>query len=271
LDAVRFEVAMEKEGLRHRFVPTTWLRGIASLEDGWIVLDPARATKYPLYEETEVPYDLTRVERPPDALAFVRQYGLLWHGPGADDHRERFENWKNAASGIASLCTMLIRLREAARGDRTAIDWLWGLAPQFQELFSEALIQTDDQLLAYASKAIAAGVNWGLAGVDQLVFAEVDWKEGRVGEFVMSAHAPTLLGYAYHRLALDIAGRTPLAGCPECGRIFEIVDPRQRYCDSTCAGRARYRRWTLKRPLRPEPPPKLGHGRDRVSGEDDNG
>jgi hypothetical protein len=63
----------------------------------------------------------------------------------------------------------------------------------------------------------------------------------------LSPRPPDLLALAYYVLALFISRSEPARVCDGCGRIFPVVDPRQRYHDNRCAQRARYRRWADKR------------------------
>ncbi len=66
-----------------------WVKGHAVIEGNAVVLDESRAEKYWFYESEEadkIAFDLAamalhRSGRDPEQVrAFVRRYGLLWHG-----------------------------------------------------------------------------------------------------------------------------------------------------------------------------------------------
>src|SRR5437763_12443103 len=97
-----------------RSVPPVWLRGPARYEQGWITLDRSRAEEYQPRAETGRLYlDLARIWRPPDALVFAAQHGLLWHGPGSDTLRESFADWEDEARGLRATMWSYLMLREA--------------------------------------------------------------------------------------------------------------------------------------------------------------
>jgi hypothetical protein len=122
-----------------------------------------------------------------------------------------------------------------------AIRELWHLAPQLAEGF-DGQATSDDELIDQATQLLTYWTNQGLKGVEMGLAPSAHWG-GRVGDFALTAYAPTLLGMAYHQLALTLNQRVPLRSCVECGRYFEVKDKRQRFCSSTCSGRARQRRF----------------------------
>jgi hypothetical protein len=238
-----------------RVAPVQWLRGPANLNDGWVELDRQRAHPYTPMEEVDLMYDLAAIRRPPDALAFVQRYGLLRHGPGADKLRESFAEIETAALTLDTTIAWYLRIARVVRGDtedaNNAIREMWRLAPKLGEHF-DGTAKSDDELIDQATQLVAYWTNQGLIGVESKVTPSAHYTDprgnrGEAGGFSMSAHATTLLGLAYHQLALTITMRIPLRECVECGRYFEIKDRRQRFCSPTCGSRARQRRFAQKK------------------------
>ncbi len=224
--------------------PRPWLRGPATFEDGWIVLDRERATEYQPYSEKGMVFELAAVQTHHDALAFVQRYGLLRHGPDAQEWREPLEEWQSEALTLRGILYLLRALRQGLEGDMEDLRarWRGAIAPLFL-----ASPENDQELLAQAAKAVALVVSEGLENVEEGIAAMgVDWEEGSIGEFRLAARPRDLLGYVYHELAMLIVNRAPLNVCAECGRVFPITDPRQKYCSSACGSHARYRRWRDK-------------------------
>jgi hypothetical protein len=227
-----------------RVAPMEWLRGPAKLDDGWIELDRERARRYTPFAEAGLMYDLAAIRRPPDALAFVQRYGLLHHGPDAQDSRERFADFESAALELSNTIGIYNLIRRAVRGEQDsgdAMSQLWDLAPQLAEGF-DGEAKSADELVDQATQLVTYWTNQGLRGVDFKVVPSAHWG-GQVGDFSLSAHTPTLLGSAYQQLAQAIVGRMPMRSCPECGRYFVFKDKRQRFCSATCGSRARQRRF----------------------------
>lgn len=76
-----------------------WVRGPAHIVDNSceIVLDEDRIERYVLYQNTGLLFELAGLgdgDKVQKALAFVRRYGLLWHGEehlGSGEFRESLE------------------------------------------------------------------------------------------------------------------------------------------------------------------------------------
>lgn len=236
-----------------------WLAGPATLEDGWVVLDLARAREYRPLGVVGQHSDLAAVASPPDVLAFVQQHGLLRHPPGADEQRERLSDFESEALKLRSVLRLNLELRRALTDDPSeraeGLSALRG-EPVLSAFFEKA--PSDLALAAQASKVISTVVSDGLRGVELAVAPMFEWTEsdpqpfGDVGDFMLAPHVPNLLGLAYYRLAADIVNRTPMRMCEECGRMFPVHDQRQRFCTKTCASRARYHRWSKQRSLAEE-------------------
>lgn len=231
--------------IEHR--PAAWLRGPARLEDGFVVLDSDRAEEYvPWEEEGLLLYDLAAIRRPHDALGFARRWGLLHHGPGADEYREPFRDWENEALVLTGALAIYRALRLATGGDPDGFAelrgrWADALVPE-----SGKRPVSDEDYLANASSATAALVSEKLEGVEQRITAEADYG-GDPGVFAYFVNTPDLVAHAWFELSSEIVQRVPLSTCPECGRIFPVKHGRQRFCDERCAARARYRRFAEKK------------------------
>lgn len=235
-------------------VPTPWLRGEATHEHGWIVLDPSRSAEYQPYEEGDLLWDLAAIRRPIDAVEFVRRYGLLRHGPGSSDFRERFSDWEQEARTLTGYLMLYRALRGALQGDGESLEELrdtW--EPNLRPLPSPRGQRLDvSALYRPASEFIAAGISAGLQGAEERVSAAASWENATTGErgnpgaFLLVASTPHLLGHAYHQFALLVVNQKPVAICIACGRVYLVTDPRQNYCTPACARRTRARRHYIK-------------------------
>ncbi len=223
-----------------------WLRGKARYEAGWIVLEAP--DEYSMIEEVGgATFALAGIHEPADAVAFAERYGLLWHGPGADELRESFARWQEEAARLLFLMECYQQVYRAQRGDQDAIRILWelweqGIRPAFAEVAT-----TDADLLDQASVVIADSITAGLTGVEQGFVSTVIFEDGRPDQFAFSPRLPHLLAAVYLELAMLLNHRQPLHSCVSCGRLFLGTDPRRRYCSESCANRVRYRRWAERR------------------------
>jgi len=234
--------------LRTQLTPGTWVRGRASLDGEYVVLDRTRSSEYQPLSTTDLVFDLAAIRRPSDALPFVRRYGLLFHGPNATESREPWTDWERVSGLLSGLLHLYVVLQKAIRGDVAANHELrtrWG--ELIQRLY-EQVAETDEVFYQQATDFLAYWTSHGLEnvefGIDAAARYEKDGKAyGGVGDFVLTARPPNLVGYAYHQLALLLSRGVEGARCPECGRVFVVKDRRQRFCSPQCAQRARYRRW----------------------------
>ncbi|HHX44471.1 MAG TPA: hypothetical protein GX714_10860 [Chloroflexi bacterium] len=234
---------MAKQGYAIRAEPPAWLRGPASVVDGWIVLDRQRAHEYHPYGASNLAFDLAAVSTPQDAIAFVTRYGLLRHGPQANEWREPYSEWQQESSQLRAVFMLKSALDRALEG---APEELQRLAPVIRPLWQGAP-ENDKELTEQAAKTIAMIVSEGLRGVEHRLIAMFEWGAGNApNEFATGIHPTDLVGYAYHHVAQLLNKKVVWLACPECGQYFVPTDGRQRYCSPTCAGRARYRRWAEK-------------------------
>lgn len=226
----------------------SWLRGPARNNSGWLELDRDRATEYsPSPEDTTILTDLTGVRTPADAIAFIKEHGLLFSGPEATDFREPFQEWEPHVAIIRAAIRVHLLLNRVVKGPGEAEamgDLRRHWEPVFQRGVGTDATWSDELLLRYASGFVGEAVSHGLSGVAEgVVSLSVDDPTVPVNVFVQSPQAQNLLGVVYHELAMLIVGQVPLEECGECGRLYVVEDKRQRFCSKKCGGRARYRRW----------------------------
>ncbi|HEY5473441.1 MAG TPA: hypothetical protein VIK32_09665, partial [Candidatus Limnocylindrales bacterium] len=190
-----------------------WLRGEARYDRGWLSLDRATTEEYQPFQESGLLFDLAAVREPQDAIAFVRRYGLLRHGPDDADLREPFSQWQADATTLAGMLAMTRAVRASAAGDEDASAELWQVwEPGLRRAF-QAPAADDDELRQQASVAVAWLVSEGLKGAEERLEADVQWGYGPEegggdpGQFHLSIHPPSLLALIYHQLAMLLTGR----------------------------------------------------------------
>jgi len=223
--------------------PRPWLRGPASFDGDWLVLDKQQAVEYHPYEEKGIAFALANVRTPRDAVEFIGKYGMLKHGPEDEDCREAFLEWQQEANCIQNVFFLVRALREGVRGNMELAE---RVKPNIQYLFS-APPANERETLEQIAKTIALIINQGLNGVGQGIAAhQVDFEVGQLGGFAFIARPHNLLGYIYHELAMLIVNQVPVNTCEGCGRVFLVKDVRQKYCSPQCSNRARFNRWYKK-------------------------
>lgn len=104
-----------------------WARGPAFVERNEVVLDESRAERYWLYESEQaerMAFDLAAMaflgsgRNTQQVVAFVRRYGLLWHGAdklGSGQCREPLDDWWLEAEKLSTVLYMSTRLGDALR------------------------------------------------------------------------------------------------------------------------------------------------------------
>lgn len=244
--------SLEKHGWAIAGSPPQWLRGHATFDEGMIRLDSSTAELYTPSFAPELPSELSGVRRPSEAIEFVRDYGLLWHGPGASGFSEPYADWERAIDNLLTVAHSYESLREATVGKGEATDRL--------RILFENPDASDEDILTQADASVAILMSEGLEGVemrltpDSAYEAEVIDQDGNKtlqggdhGKFTYMARAESLLGYIYFHLSIALVEQHPLRTCPECMRFFVVRDPRQKYCSESCSYRSRYRRWKAKK------------------------
>jgi len=240
-----------------------WLRGPANLDGQHIVLPLHRAQPYPLVGDWDLLFDLAAVRRPADAVAFVRDHGLLRHGPGGAVLREPFSDWLETAYTLTNLLDLYNLVLGASAGDVASVETLWETWVVRLRPLLDPMPTTDGELLFGASHALAALVNQGLHEARVQVASGVDWpvdgaaRERNQVAFTLAPRTPDLLGLAYLSLAMLVTLKTPLRTCKGCRRRFVPRSPGQRYHDRACANQARVRNRQRNVPHEMTPQPEM--------------
>jgi len=97
--------------------PPLWVRGPASHNNGWIVLDVAQAERahFPAPAALhQIPFDLAAVNTPRDAIRFVGAYGLLYGLSDEGAPREQYSQWLAEAHSCRVILDLWGGLRQAA-------------------------------------------------------------------------------------------------------------------------------------------------------------
>jgi endogenous inhibitor of DNA gyrase (YacG/DUF329 family) len=253
---------IEESGYHERLA-LRWRRGQASLEDGSVVLDPTRAEEYEAFDNDleGLLWDLADVQRPTDALGFVRRYGLLWNGPDAD-WRESYADWEEVIDELGGILAMRVWIADVQAGDREEIARMRRIRRSLAEHddpVSPSAALPDEELLALTSAGLATRVSERLRDVrlhvisdTSVPLAETDEAFGYVPEgdparFAFMPELRNLVELAYWQAATDLVGGQPLSRCPQCGRAFRIKHGRQQFCSKRCANAASYRRSAEKK------------------------
>jgi len=229
--------------------PPMWLRGPARIEGEWLVLDRASAESYlPLTTPKQVMlFALAACKTRRQMVDFASRFGLLTHGPSAPELREAVAEFETAAKELDVWLRLTNALRGAMKGDKRQAELLRLMMNHFSNIF-QAPPASDEELQMQMSKLIAWSVSHQLRDTTMRIDAACDYDvpNNQPGVFMFNAHPPNLLGWIYHELAQVLVMRSsPMAMCadPECGRMFVPEDARQRFCQPSCANRARFRRW----------------------------
>jgi hypothetical protein len=221
------------------------------MENGELVLDESRAETYWMYESEQaeqMAFDLAAMalhrsgRDPRQAVAFVRRYGLLWHGPdklGSGECRESLDDWWLAAEPLFSVLSVSAALGEAMRDDSAApverfFARVGGLPFDFE---------SDEQYIMAATTIAARLINQGLQNGHWGMVTTA-----RPGELKLAYLPSNLVDAAYANLASLIATRAEFKECPGCGRMFAPASGKQKYHSPQCATRSRQRRWKRENP-----------------------
>jgi hypothetical protein len=272
----------------HAFrVEGEWWRGPARLSgDGdeqyieWS--DIERIEPYSWLVAGQLPYDLAAIRHEADVLGFVRKWGLLRE----DDDEERdpfgvedFRAESLAMNYLLYLYGLTRPPRPGPEAQRALIEyWVGVYSGHVHSNRAEWLEDPERgrQLDPKEITAVGKRADFGEMLIDVREVLEEDVREqlheiplslssldffeeampGETpppGEFVLTAWPRDLLARAYIELAREMTAGARVAQCPEDGRIFPVRDPRQIYCSTQCAGRARYRRFAERSRSRETP------------------
>jgi len=219
-----------------------WVRGHAYVEGNEVVLDESRAQRYWLHEPEQVEemaFDLAAMafhrsgRDPQQAVAFVRRYGLLWHGAdklGSNSCRESLDDWWLAAEKLSSLLLTSVCLGEAMREGSAAPvrRYFEGLGISFET--NETYLMAATTIAARLINEGMQDTKWGMEVIEP-------------GELRLTHYPPNLVSAAYANLGALISKKAEFKECPGCGRVFLPASGKQKYHDPQCATKDRQRRW----------------------------
>ncbi len=233
--------------------PTQWLRGPAHVRAGMVELDRERSTQYVVHPDPERPLRLASIRSRDDVLRFAATDGLLRTGPGAAKPAEDLKGVQSEAKQMAQVLRLHANVRDVLAGVPGALErlrtWDAYLRKAYRSLEPEGFAPppfmrpgrnpTDVELTPFAMIGLEWLVNCGLEGTESRILA-VTGDSPRFEDF---GQPQDLLAYAYFDLKALVIRRVPVTTCEECGRFFEVDDPRKRFCSTRCGTRARHRRW----------------------------
>ncbi len=226
-----------------------WVRGRARVDEDSleIVLDEDRAQPYYLHRGEGLLFDLASL---PDGdwvqnvHAFVRRYGLLWHGApdlGSGRCREPLEDWFEEVGYLRFAMGLYRALRESVRvGSVEPLRKLELEAAWPQELVTQMI---EEDFLRASHLTMVELINRGLELCVPAIGPNVELESVTPGEFSFSFLPSNLLGAAYAELAMLVGSSTEIKKCPGCGAVFSPESGKQKYCTPRCASTSRWRRW----------------------------
>jgi hypothetical protein len=230
-----------------------WAKGPARIEGQEVVLDESRAERYWFYESEQaelMAFDLAAMafyrsgRDPQQAKAFVRRYGLLWHGAdklGSGECRETLDDWWLAAEKLSSVLYVSVGLGEAMReGSAAPIRRFFeglGMGPILEHVASRFDAPPDETYIMAATTIAARLLNQGLEG------GRWGMVTARPGELQLAYYPTSLVAAAYANIATLVAAKAEFKECPGCGRIFQPKSGKQKYHEPGCATRTRQLRW----------------------------
>ena len=219
-----------------------WVRGPARIVGGEIILDENRAERYMPDNLDRAIFELAAARDYQGFRAFVRRYGLLWHGPdflGTGECRESVSEWQEAAYEANLILLLYMKLGEAERTG--SADSLRSLNIPWQGMPETS---NDEDYLKLVSMGLAGLINNHLAQYPMVLVPAFRFDEkAPLGEFVFDRQPPNLHKALYTTFATMIAQRAELKECVGCGRIFHPESGKQKYCTKSCASTSRWRRW----------------------------
>ena len=237
-----------------------WIRGSVRLEGDDIVLTP-KGSDY-LLPGQELPIQLAGVRSPGEAVAVAQRFGLLRKGwkettQTTGDLREPYDDWRQVALDLNHIMGLVIDLRLAMSGNTNGVE---RLREARSKVIQNDPADDDDRVQQWATITIAALMTQGIGDVEyrlEVIHRRDPSRPVELGTWMRTLAPATMLSAAYGELAeyIDSTQARELRHCADCDRIFLVGDPRQRYCNTTCANRAAYHRRAHRRRsrLRNEP------------------
>ena len=245
-----------------------WVAGRARLEGEHIVLAPDTEAFYVSQREAErgrsLVGELLALRDEHDLLGFGRTWGLLWHGPDADEYREPVASSYTVVSDLNLILQLAFALR-------TSID---SPKPQASDRLRDLLTRrtrvdpkrwptdlADLDVERHAEAIILGLLNRGLNDAPWRHVGRADWLPDRgtgrthrrgartAGHFYSLTRYSDLVGYAYDGLRRYLLDRVELFECARasCLRIRPRQHGNQRYCSTRCESKAKEERRATRR------------------------
>lgn len=226
-----------------------WVKGPAWIEDGHIVLDEERATRYFVYEPTDLVFDLLDLYRldnldARDVISFVRRYGLLYHGgqdSGSGRCREPLDQWHEDLANLNLVARLYMGLIESVENSPTE-----EMRQTFEFLdVPKDYEPTDKERLEAVSVTLAEWITEGMEGTRAGLAStcSLDVEPKGPATFLLLQRPANLLTAAYSQFAFLVANKAPMLNCPGCGRLFLPKSGKQKNCTPSCASTNRWRKW----------------------------
>jgi hypothetical protein len=246
---------VSRDGVANWYQYPHWARGPAQIDGNEIVLDEDRAQSYFLYEPTDLLFDLADIAADPSnldarrAVAFVRRYGLLWHGAegiGTGECREPLEEWWTESYKLAVTTDFYIRLRKATT--MGSAEPLRTMPFDFMKFMGGGDPEDDEFYMEAASLFLAEVISLNLEGCNVGIASSLGVDVERRGplNFLLAQHPPNLVSAAYAQLAMAMVNKAPMEECQGCGRMFSPKSGKQKYCTESCASTSRWHRWKAR-------------------------
>ncbi len=243
---------MSQGGVANWYQYPHWARGPATIVGDEIVLDEDRAQPYFLHEPRDLLFDFAELAANPGdldtrrATAFVRRYGLLWHGAedlGSGNCREPLAEWWKESYAFALTADLYVRLKAAVRTGsaqdlRTSpMNWM--------EAVVGGDLEDDQFCIEAASVVLAEMISLNLKGCNLSVSSSLGLDVDGRGPltFLLAQNPPDLVTAAYAQLAMAMVNKAPMKECQGCGRMFIPQSGKQKYCTKSCASTSRWHRW----------------------------
>lgn len=237
-----------------------WLRGKATVEDGWITLDRDHTEIYNLYEATELVFDFANLPCPLDtdaAIAFAARYGLLDRHVESLDHQEKLSIWEKRSGLFKNLLKCYVGIQKALSGDARQVNKLQEQVQQLPHInmaLAHSGVAHTDNPIVIANAYISHHLNEGMLPVRLRTFPATKlfepWSKSSAamsqtiaGMFQFTVTTQNLMGVGYYQIINMIQKSWLVEECPQCDRFFRIKHKHSRYCSSRCSRIVRLRRY----------------------------
>jgi hypothetical protein len=198
----------------------------------------------------------TRVTTDQEAMQFDKRWRVTQRR-SPPELREPYATFEAAAKEMRSIVRFVLKARKAATGDQTARAWLEAKLNQLEPAVtaaSEQLSGPEEKLFKQVERYHRRSVEAYATFLGSILLDSVlEREDARVrvgytepGQLRFLIVPETLLGFCYIDLAKSLGERDALEICPQCGRVFPVDDPRQKFCEPACAARSRFQRFEEK-------------------------